>query len=157
MSAVAENPYFVDSQFQSDGWGDYSTLKNYLSRKTTSKVAPEQEEYVGSYDTVRQQEDKRRADNVEQYHTLTMAKQYWSNNFKDAAQCLCECLFMKLGRLYQGNSIFHDIHRDERRKPISNANNVLCNVHEVGFATEVTKMWVPKQGNDVLWRRVSFY
>jgi len=155
MSAVAENPYFVGSQFQSDGLR--STLRNFVAGKTKPQVAPEQAEYVGNYDTVLKKEAVRRAANVLQYHELTRAKQYWSNDFKDAAQCLCECLFMRLGRLYQGNSIFHDIHRDERRKPLSNDHNVLCNVHEVGFPTEVTKVWVPKKGNNVLWRRVSFF
>ena len=154
MSAEAENPYCVDSHFQSDGLRD--TFRKLVAGKTTSKVAPEQEEYVGSYNTVRQEEDKRRADNLEKFYELTRANKYWSYDFKDAALCLCECLFVKLGRLYQGNSIFHDIYRDERRKPISNVKNVMCNVHEVGFPTEVTKMWVPKKGNNVLWRRVAF-
>ena len=75
--------------------------------------------------------------------------------------CLYECLYMKNAILYQGNSLFHDIYRNENRPPITETKSVICQMHECGTKNRLIKMRVPKKSNElkreyVLWRRTPY-
>jgi len=154
MSAEVENPYFVDSQFQSAGW---STWRNWVSRKSTPQVPTEPDESLGAKIQQLHRDVASRAKNLEKFKNLKKTGVLWVNNVSRATVCLYECLYVFQGILYQGHSIFHDIYRDEKRPKISAPAKVMCKMYECGFQTEGAKMWVPKSGSNVLWRSKSNY
>jgi len=155
MSLVSDNPYIVESQFQSDGWRD--TWRNLMSGKSTPNLDPEPAGNLGDCIQQVHKDVQTQVNSMKQYTKLQKATQYWSSDFKQAKLGLYGCLFVSFGKLYQGHSILHDIYRHETRKPIREPGRVLCKMYECGFATEGEKMWVPKKGNNVLWRIKSYY
>ena len=155
-SAGSDNPYFVNSQFQSDGWGDYSKWRNYFSQGSTSKVDPEP---ADSSDLIQQlhKDVRNRRMYLKKYGELCNTHKFWSSDFKKATPCLYECLYVYREKLYQGHSILHDIFRDETRKPLTHTDKVLCEMYECSVATHGEKLWVLKKGNNVLWRIKSYH
>ena len=159
MSALADNPYMVDAQFQSD-----NRFTQWLSNKRQGFAKPEvsrvvvEEDDIGNKIKQLHVDVRKRAINMNQYNSLRRKSEYWSSDIKNAKLCLYECLYNANGLLYHGHSILHDIHRDEKRKALTAPSQVMCRMYECGFENEGSEaMWVPKKGAHVLWRIKSFH
>jgi len=176
MSALADNPYMVDAQFQSDGWGGYEKVKKFLNIKPKSNVAvdttpPARRDITASEfkELLLRKNAEALATGLEEkrmhyrirFNRLEKEKLYWSDNFKEATMGLYECVYMQFGIVYQGHSLFQNINSDssDNRAPLKDRNKIACMLRECSTDKASIQMWVPKRSDIVkkefvLWRKI---
>ena len=141
MSAEAENPYFVESHFQSD-----NRFTQWLAKKREVYAKPE------TKNTTRSNRDK----HTRMFDLMKQLHEKWTHDFHKAAQTSYECYYFRDNALNHGwsqvkndNIPMSDILMvDPHKYP-----NRTCYMHEVGLKNgPMRKMFVPLYNMNVLWR-----
>jgi len=142
MSAVAENPYFVDSQFQSD-----NRFAQWWANMREGSAKP------GTQNTTRGNRGKQHR----AFEVMEKLPKLWTHNFNEAAYTSYECFYFKENLLYHGWSQFKNdnipMSDVTLSDPYMHATRT-CYMHEYGLKNgPMYKMPVPLNNMYVLWRR----
>ena len=143
MSAEVENPYFVDSQFQSD-----NRITHWWKRQTGKVINP----------VTALPADRNRIKHKPMFALLCKLKKQWSHEFDKAEKTSYECYYMKDNNiLYHGWSQLKNdkipMSALSQNDPYFHASRT-CYMHEMGLPNSpMLKMLVPIHNENVLWRK----
>ena len=155
MSAELENPYLVDSQFQSD-----NRFRQWLANMRKGSAKPENQIITRGKPENRNRTQGNRQPIEKINRAFFLMKQQptlWTHNFNKAAYTSYECFYFKENVLYHGWSQFKNdnipMSDVTLSDPYMHATRT-CYMHEYGLKNgPMYKMPVPLNNMYVLWRR----